>query len=161
MVVMPDSNLVTTFSDKEEKDTCILRMWNPADGKLVKSSTIFSRAVIILLALSDEELAIGSWEGSILIFNLFFDEVVTKKEKAHEYIYSLAKFANDFLVSAGNDFDGVSSVNVWNLEDLTLLQVIPYFQSEATNPIALFSNDKLLASTCDGKTIKLWSICRV
>ena len=154
MAIMANGNLVTTSGDKEE---CVLSIWNPTEGKLVKTIPTGSTEVCSILEVSDEQVVFSFGQGSIKLMNSN-DETKFRQKKAHVgRIYSLRLLSNRFLVSAG--WDEFPSIKVWNLDDLTLVQSIQTDHSNAIRSIEISSNEKLLATVSDDKTIKLWPIC--
>ena len=124
--MLPNEFLVTASRDVDSKEESTLRIWNPNDGQLVKSLPTGLKTVWPILALSNDQTAIGTDHGSIKIIDLDDESKTRNKEKAHEgYVSSLLQLTNGNLVSAGQDRESSSciySIKVWDISHMTLLQ---------------------------------------
>lgn len=109
------------YPEDGESDNTI-RIWNVSGGILEAATPIatlegHSGTVQCLAALDDDRLASGSWDHSIIIWNLADGAQLAKLEGHTEGVLSLAALDGDRLASGSND----KSVIIWNLEDGTQL----------------------------------------
>ena len=139
-----------------------MRMWDPKDGRILKSFSIDLGTVRVVFVLSDDRIAIGSENGTIRIVDLIGDEEIMTKEKAHDFgVYALLQTSNIYLVSAGQDRNSsvlFNSIKLWNTFDMSLLQNIRTDHSELIRSLCISEDNKLLASSSDDQTIKIWPI---
>ena len=158
---LPNDFLVTASRDKDSRDESILRVWNPNDGQLVKSIPTGLKDVWSMIALSNDQIAIGTLDGTIKIFDLGDESKTRTKEGAHDGVTSLLQLSNGNLVSAGGDRDSSSyfySIKVWDASDMALLQQFKTGHSEAIYSLSISENGKMLVSGSKDKHMKLWQI---
>ena len=159
--ILPNDNLVTLTVDADKKEECILRVWNPNDGQLVKSLPTGLKDAWLVLALLNEQIAIGSLDGTIKIFDLDDESKTITKEKAHGGVTSLLELSNGNLVSAGGDLESASfifSIKVWDISDMSLLQHLKPDHSQIISSLSISEDGKMLASGSIDESIKLWQI---
>ena len=142
-----------TCSDSE----CVLRVWNPKSGKLVKSIETELYAACAFTVLSNDDAAIGLDDGSINIIDLVDSAKPMRLENCHrEGVCSLVELASELLLSAG--FWQDPTIKLWNLRDGKLLQTIATGQTHDIRSLCLSPYGKHLASGSSDKTIKIWSV---
>ena len=163
--VLSNDFLVTCSHDKDLEVESTLRVWNPRDGRLVKSLPTGLGEGLTLLVLSNDQVAIGakrSGSAAIRIIDLEGNSKTRTQERAHNLDVScLVQLSNDNLVSSGTD-GGLSSyiysIKVWRIFDLSLLQHIPTDHSGWIWSLSVSPDETMVASGSQDKTIKLWPI---
>ena len=159
--VLSNDFLVTCFNAKDDKLNETLKVWDPNDGKLVKSLSHGLKALWTVVVLSNDQVGIGSGKGTIKIIDLEDESKTRIKEKAHVVVTCLLQLSNGNLVSTGKDKEAtcdIHSIKVWNIVDLTLLQSINTGHSGYIYPISINEDGTLLATASKDQTIKLWPI---
>ena len=96
-----------------------MKIWDPKEGKFVKSVSTKHEASLTILVLKNDQVAVGFCDGSIRIVDLDDDEKSRTLEKCHEErVLALVQLSNGYLVSAGMD----KLIKVWDLKSGTLVQ---------------------------------------
>ena len=159
--VLSNDLLVTFFDDQADNLEGLLRVWDSKDGQLVKSLSHGMKRVWAFIVLSNDQVAIGSNEGTIKLIDTNDQSKTTIKEKAHEAVCSLLQLSNGNLVSAGRDKASSSpiySIKLWNIADLSLLTSIESGHLDNIFALSINKDETLLASGSDDRNIKLWTI---
>ena len=160
--ILPNDSLATLSLNGDKTEESILRVWNPNDGQLVKSLSTGLWHVWPVLALSNDQIAIGTEYGTIKIIDLDDESKTRTKDRAHdECVSSLLQLPNGHLVSAGQDRASSShiwSIKVWDLSNMALLQQLRTGHSDTINSLSISQNGRMLASGSKDQTIKLWPI---
>ena len=146
------------------KNESILKVWDINDGKLLKSIQTGLSLVWPVLALSNDQVAIGESgrTGSIKVIDLEDDSKTRVKDRAHDVgVVCLWQLSNENLVSAGQDGDSstpILTIKVWNYSDLSLLQQIKTDHSTSIMSLSISGDEKLLASGSGDHSARLWPI---
>ena len=164
VAVLLNNNFLLSYNYQEEDGECSLRIWDPSYGIMVNSIPIGGGEACCLLAISNEQVAIGYGEGAIKVVDLIDTDKSITKEKAHsENIYTLISLSNRYLVSCGNDGDGlvkIPTIKIWDFqkESLILLQTIQTNHLSVICSIAVSIDQKQLVSGDIHGNIKIWPI---
>ena len=160
-LVIACSRVDDDAEDDEDKES-VLRAWNPGDGTLVRALPTGLEAVCAVLVLSNDQIAIGTDDGTIKVLDLQDDSKTRIKIKAHDNILNcLLQLSNGSLVSAGTDGDLLSStysIKVWNFVDLSLLQHIETCHTNFISSLSVSQDETTLASVSRDKIVKIWPI---
>ena len=114
-----------------------------------------------MVVLSNDQIAIGSHDGTIKLIDLEDNNKTRTKEMAHYVVTCLLQLSNGDLISSGEDIESSSTIyciKVWNVSDLTLLQHFITGHSKSIYSLNITEDETLLASGGEDNTIKLWPI---
>lgn len=118
--VLSDGSLVALLNGMR---STIVRIWNPADGRIVKSIETGLRDALSVLVLANDTIAVGFKDGTIKIIDpKNINQVKTLKSNSEE-VCLLSQLPNGYLISCG--FRDDSSIKIWNPENGKLVKVVP------------------------------------
>ena len=163
--VLSNDFLVTCSGDEDDELKGILQVWDSNDGKLVKTLSHWLSSLWTVVVLSNDQVGIGSGDGTIKIIDLEDDSKTRIKVEAHDgEVTCLLQLPNGNLVSAGIDEEASSSnysIKVWNISNFTLLQSINTGHSVHIYSMSINKDGTLLATASKDQTIKLWPMTSV
>lgn len=133
-----------------------IKIWSFDDNKRSEClHTLYNKSeVFTCCLLPDNQLACGSTNGLINIWNLKKDKILMKSFKAHEITVKCLKLSKDSskLISGSDD----NKIKIWNLSDFKCLNQLCDHTS-SINTLEISSNGSLLTGSND-KTLKVWNI---
>ena len=140
-------------------DKCFLRVWNPNDGQMVKSRSTGLTEAESILVLFDGQVALGFQNGDLRVIDFYaVADVKITKWKAHErHVSAIFQFLSGQLLSSGQDEILYTTLKLWDMRDLSLLQQIRTGRSLFCS-FALSRDGKLLASGLRDASIKFLPI---
>lgn len=152
-----NSYLVTCTLNETNSAECIMRILDPNNGQLVKSVPTGLRCFGHVLALANDQIAIGFEDGVIKLVDWIDKAGPSAEWKAHDCrVTALEQLSNEHLLSAGSN-RSKPSIKMWDLNSLTLLQTVETNQGSIRS-LALSPDGYLVASASRDKTINVWSI---
>ena len=155
--VLSNDFLVYCSQDLSSKEESNLRMWDPNEGKLVKHLQIGLTGVSTLLVLSNDQIAIGTENGTFKIIDLYRYENTRIKEKAHdEAVSCILQLSNDNLITAGQDKPFFSSIKVWSFADLSLSQNINTSHANSIVSMSISGDEAFLVTGSQDTTLTVW-----
>ena len=160
--VLSNDCLVTCSCDQDDKEESTLRVWDSKNGQLLKSLPTGQTRVLTVLVLFIQQVAIGSYRGTIKIIDLEDGQKSMIQEKAHgNGVTCLLQSSNGNIISSGIDTVSLSpvvSIKVWNVSNLSLLQSISTKHSFSVYSMAISKDETWLASGSLDQTIKIWPL---
>ena len=154
--VLSDDRLVTFLQDTRDCVECVLSVWNSDEGKLDRQISTGLKSCCSMCVLSNDQVALGFVNGTILIADLYDQSLNKKRESAYaSFVLSLAQSSDRCLVSAGLS-DNSRHIKFWNLDDLALLRTVP-FDTMIYN-MAVSTDEGLLAVATNEKKITLLAL---
>ena len=125
-------------------------MWNPIDGRKVRTVRTDLSKAWSALVLSNDQVAVGFENDSIKVVDLTNQALTQTRVKAHEkYVTGFAQLSNGNLLNAGrvNATPPIRrAIKLWALRDLSLLQTIASYHSIAIYSLFISCDEKQLAS---------------
>ena len=111
--VLSNNHLVTCSHIASEN--AILKVWNPNDGKLIKTIKTQFKNARTLYVLENDQVAVGYDGGTINIIDLEDEEKSKTFETLHDtYVSAMLQLPNGDLVSAGGHGE---AIKIWSSED--------------------------------------------
>ena len=159
LALLSNGYLVTGSRNEVTNSECIVKVWNPNDGVLVKSIPTGLKGFRRVLTLETDELALGFETGMIMLLD-WTGKTTPRKFQAHScYITALAQLSNGNLLSAGNNGQHyIRTISMWDLQSLKCLQSMSSYHGGAVCSLTLSPDEAFFASASRDNSVKLWPI---
>ena len=153
MGILSNHNIVSCSNNRYENT--ILRIWDQAEGELIKSVPTEREDPQSMLVLTTDLVAVSFENLNARIVDLEDDEKSRALENCHEKrVLALVLLSSSYLLRAGMD----KLIKVWDLKIDALIQSISYVHSSYIRSLSISLFQEFLASTSDEKTIKIWKL---
>lgn len=157
--VLSDGNLVScsdSCGPNREKES-IIRVWNPVQGEMIKSTTIRSKNANRLLVLKNDLVAIAIIDGSIKLVDLNDNTNSRTITDCHKGgAFALEHFPRGLLLTGGSLSD--TTIKVWDTESGKLVKAIETDHSGVISTLSVSRCGKKMASGSRDNTIIIWSL---
>ena len=134
----------------------VLKIWDPKDGRLVRTMKTSLVRVILLRVLANDHVVLVSRNGTVQIYNLVEQTLLRTLEAgndSHQYL-SLIQLANGYLLGAKSR--NCAEIHVWNPETGELKQKMQ--SSHQVAAMSLSQDGRYLATGATDSTVKIWSL---
>ena len=150
--VLSNGNLVALLNGLR---STIVRIWNPVEGRIIKSIETGLRDALSVLVLANDFIAVGFKDGTIKIINPNDINRVKTLKNGSEEVCLLAQLPNGHLISCG--FRDDSSIKIWNLEEGKLVRSLPNVNKDAILSLSVSSDGRVAFGSADN-TIRVLNL---
>lgn len=127
-------------------------LWDIKSKTVIATLKNHTASLLCLKNLQDGRLASGSWDYSILFWNIQTRQVIYSIYAAHgNAINALELFLNGYLASGSSD----GSIKIWNTQNYTQYSVISSAHSSGVHSLKVLKSGNLASGGADS-LVKIW-----